>query len=99
LTNDAWNFVAVARIGSDIKIWINGTEVNVTANTAVQPGSVENAGNLYKMRFNTTYSDGYNGLSPIYIFDGQDGALAKAPERVERFIEYIRYQTKYWLKK
>jgi len=52
LTNDAWNFVAVARIGSDIKIWINGTEVNVTANTAVQPGSVENAGNLYKMRFN-----------------------------------------------
>jgi len=99
LINDAWNFVAVARIGSDIKMWINGAEVNVTANTAVQPGSVENAGNLYKMRFNTTYSDGYDGLSPIYIFDGQDGALAKAPERIERLIEYIYYQTKYWLKK
>jgi len=99
LINDAWNFVAVARIGSDIKMCINGTEVSVTANTAVQPGSVENAGNLYKMRFNTTYSDGYDGISPIYIFDGQDGALAKAPERIERLIEYIYYQTKYWLKK
>jgi len=84
LTNNDWNFVAVARVGSDIKMWINGTEVSVTANTVVQSGSVENAGSLYKMRFNTTYSDGYDGLSPIYIFDGQDGAPNDLTESMEK---------------
>jgi len=84
LINDDWNFIAVARVGSNIKMWINGIEVNVTANTAVQSGSVENAGNLYKMRFNTTYSDGYDGIYPIYIFDGQDGAPNDLTESMEK---------------
>jgi hypothetical protein len=94
LTNSAWNFISVVKNSSEILMLINTSSVAVTENTAVQSTSVTNTGSLYKMRYNTTYSGGRDGVCPFYIYDGLNGAPGSLPGNYVNLIKNIYNNTR-----
>jgi len=100
INDNEWHFVAIVCDRKNAIGYIDGVKGLTVDVSSI--GDISTTGNLVigRQSFGTDeYWEDFIGLSGIYIFDGQDGAPAKMPERVERLIEYIYYQTKYWLKK